>query len=368
MTIVFLCGSLEPAKDGVGDYTRRLAAELFRLGHGVAAIAINDRHITRVLVEDQDSDGVKIRVYRLPSYLKKERTVKILLGRWISTIDPDWVSLQYVPFSFQKYGMPLKLGELLRTIGEDRKWHIMFHELWVGMEKEASLKLKIWGEVQKFIAKRLIWQLAPKRIHTQATLYQNQLAGLGCYVDILPLFGNIPQGGSIKVKTSISHLKFVIFGEIQPKAPFSEFLNDLHAHTCNNKRKVKFIFVGWNGKELDSWLRLCEYNDFESQVLGELIPEKLSEILKECDWGISTTPFYQIEKSGTVAAMREHCLPVYCIARKWTLRRGASPSIPDFVREYKSKKLNLKPPIVEYEKSGNLQEIGESFINSLSKF
>lgn len=27
MTILFLCGSLEPGRDGVGDYTRRLAGD-----------------------------------------------------------------------------------------------------------------------------------------------------------------------------------------------------------------------------------------------------------------------------------------------------------------------------------------------------
>ena len=33
MKIVFICGCLEPGKDGVGDYTRRLSAEL--IDHGV---------------------------------------------------------------------------------------------------------------------------------------------------------------------------------------------------------------------------------------------------------------------------------------------------------------------------------------------
>ena len=35
MKIAFLCGSLEPWRDGVGDYTRRLAGDLQACGHQV---------------------------------------------------------------------------------------------------------------------------------------------------------------------------------------------------------------------------------------------------------------------------------------------------------------------------------------------
>jgi hypothetical protein len=40
MRIVFLCFSLEPGRDGVGDYTRALAGELIRPGHEVCAVAM----------------------------------------------------------------------------------------------------------------------------------------------------------------------------------------------------------------------------------------------------------------------------------------------------------------------------------------
>ena len=33
MKITFICGSLNPGQDGVGDYTRRLAAQLALDGH-----------------------------------------------------------------------------------------------------------------------------------------------------------------------------------------------------------------------------------------------------------------------------------------------------------------------------------------------
>ena len=42
MKIIFLTGSLEKGRTGVGDYTRLLASECKRLGHEVQTIALND--------------------------------------------------------------------------------------------------------------------------------------------------------------------------------------------------------------------------------------------------------------------------------------------------------------------------------------
>ena len=38
LRMVLVCGSVEPGRDGVGDYTRTLAAELVRRGVGVSAM------------------------------------------------------------------------------------------------------------------------------------------------------------------------------------------------------------------------------------------------------------------------------------------------------------------------------------------
>jgi len=65
--VVFLCSSLEPGRDGVGDYTRRLAAELVRQGHFSAVVSLNDKYISDVFNDIQQSEGTKLAVLRLPS-------------------------------------------------------------------------------------------------------------------------------------------------------------------------------------------------------------------------------------------------------------------------------------------------------------
>ena len=49
MKIMFICGSLEPGKDGVGDYTRRLCAHLKKHHIEVGILAYNDKFINSEL-------------------------------------------------------------------------------------------------------------------------------------------------------------------------------------------------------------------------------------------------------------------------------------------------------------------------------
>ena len=170
MKILFLCGSLELGRDGVGDYTRRLAGELIRQGHQAAIIALNDRHVEFKLDEKQEIETISVLVLRLPSSMSaNERFVQA--ENYIQEFNPKWLSLQYVPFSFQDKGLPIGLGRKLARIGKGRNWHVMFHELWVGMNVEASFKLKIWGIIQREITSSILKQLRPLVIHTQSKLF-----------------------------------------------------------------------------------------------------------------------------------------------------------------------------------------------------
>src|SRR5215210_3802535 len=130
MKILFLCGSLEPGRDGVGDYTRRLAGELIRQGNKTFIISLNDRYVSEVFKTIQHDDATAISVLRLPSNLVTKKKMQFA-RKWIDNENPEWLSLQYVPFSFHTKGLPFRLSKLLRGLGKGRKWQIMFHELWL---------------------------------------------------------------------------------------------------------------------------------------------------------------------------------------------------------------------------------------------
>ena len=178
MRIIFLNGSLEPSRDGVGDYTRRLALEMLQEGHQIVCLALNDPYVVQETTGIDELKHNKLLIIRLPAVWPERKRFK-RAQHWITKFNPKWLSLQFVPWSFNFRGLPFNLGERLRFLGAGRLWHIMIHELWVGMNHEASIKHVILGMMQRYIIKGLISNIKPKIIHTQTLLYKTQLTQLG---------------------------------------------------------------------------------------------------------------------------------------------------------------------------------------------
>jgi glycosyltransferase involved in cell wall biosynthesis len=325
MKIIFLCGSVDPGKDGVGDYTRRLAGELIRQGHECGIIGIMDKGTQEIIHEKQHSEYIEIPVLRL-SYDKGYKLNCREAKGWVASFNPDWISLQYVPFSFHPKGLPFGLGREIQLLAKGRKLHIMFHELWVGIHKEASFKLQIWGLLQRAMIRSFIKNVNPFLIHTQTKLYQVQLKKIGVSAFFLPLFSNIKVAHyNSKIKAS-NNLSFVLFGTIHPGAPIEEFLNCASKYALKNNLIIKIIFVGRCGQEQQKWIDICQTKKIVTQIFGEQLSNKISEVLSNSDFGITTTPLLTVEKSGTVAAMLEHGLPVLCISKPWHVK--------DFPKDY----------------------------------
>ena len=119
MTIIFLCGSLEPGSDGVGDYIRKLSAALLKMGHMVAAIALNDRQIRLLEEGHQAEDNLQIPVLRIPSLLPHAEKFRLASG-FIEKWKPDWLSLQFVPYAFHEKGIPFGWARKLKQLGGKR--------------------------------------------------------------------------------------------------------------------------------------------------------------------------------------------------------------------------------------------------------
>lgn len=313
MKIIFICGSLEPGRDGVGDYTRRLACELIRQGNLIAVLALYDRSINGIIMGKQDLEGVNIKVLRLGA---NESPVNrfFYAQKWIEKLNPEWLSLQYVPFSFHNKGLPWSLAKKLKKLDAGRNWHIMFHELWIGMNKEDSIRHKILGGVQKHIIKKTIDVLVPRIIHTHTRLYRAQLDKMGYKSERLALFGNIPKIFQSEVKSN-DLINIAVFGGIHQGAKLQKWLKNLPKTS-----KYEFHFIGNNGPEQARWIEILTKNNLDHQLYGWLGIGEISNILSKCQWGLTSTPYYLSEKSGSTAAMLEHNLIVFCIARKWKPR------------------------------------------------
>lgn len=374
MKILFICGSLERGKDGVGDYTRRLAAQLIGAGNDIRIVAFNDAHVPSFLKEEQEEETITVSTLRISA--KEDSNAKMIATRkYLDAFDPEWLSLQFVPFAFNDKGLPFLLLKQLKNIAKNRKWHIMFHELWVGMSRDSKLKELLWGMTQRYIIKHLINGLKPSVINTQSQLYKIELERLGFIPILLPIFSNIevisPQVIRDKIGsfgTNEGHIDLVIFGGIHHGAPVEKFAVEVKNYQIANRVTINLIILGRTGKEQERWISAWESNGLKVIQSGELSPKRLSEELSKVRYGIFTTPLALVEKSGSVSAMREHGIHLLCVSRDWIPVHPPALDNPFKISQYQPGSLqHFFNTIPDFSFSPNLSSVAKQFITSLSE-
>lgn len=340
MNILFICGSAEPGKDGVGDYVRRLCGELLKTGHHAQILSLCDKQASCFLTETQFAAGSPVIVSRIPigsSYNQQQ----VWSQRILNAAPFDWISLQFVPYSFHAKGLPFWLPGFLNNLKGKHQWHLMFHELWIGIEREATFKKKSVGFLQKRIIRKLKKSIAPKVVHTQSKIYQYYLSKIAITSHYLPLFGNVSVTGSKNQDPQV--VKIVVFATIHDKAPFKDFIIDLKKELEQLHKETKFIFIGRHGALLGTWTTILERNGIAYEVLGESTEDKISEVLINSDYGISSTPYKISDKSGVLAAMSEHQLIVISVGKPWMDQDDISVSFDAIIRYNKGNLSLIKP-------------------------
>lgn len=304
-----ICGSLQPGRDGVGDYCRRLAGELNRLGHEARIIALNDRFVDVAIHEEQNDLETKIVCLRLPASFSNAKKLSAALPM-VDEFDPDYLSLQFVPFAFQKKGLPLTLPGLLSKLGNDRKWHIMFHELWVG---GCALRDRLLGKWQQLLIQRIIRRLTPTLVTSHLPDFLHKLSNVGSIATPLPLFSNIPvlKSGGHRQEDGFFHV--VLFGQTMLNDEIVNFTNTLCKKISSQNSRVVIHFVGEKTRFQAAGARE-PVNSLDPRITivdeGFLSQSKVSQLLSSSVLGISPVPRHALGKSGSVAAFLAHGLPV----------------------------------------------------------
>lgn len=315
MKLAFICGSLEPGRDGVGDYSRRLASALMSLGHDVFIIALNDCYLNETSIDKniQDCDVHSVKFLRLPQSKPWAERIEIA-KEVIHRHDPAWLSLQYVPYSFDQKGIPFRLPNRLTSLTMKHNWHIMFHELW---ENGTALKNRLVGKSQKWIARSLAKNLKAKCIHSSTT-YNVQLLNKAHIVTTqLRLFGNVPIAGlslSINTEKKDRHrIKGIYFGAAPNPEAQNIILKKLTEVTSKNNTQIDLILAGAlgpNGKAFHS--SLSQVKQIATSRTGFISEVEVSRLMQKSDFGISRSPAKHLGKSGSTISMLEHGLPVWC--------------------------------------------------------
>ena len=328
MKILFFCGSLEPGRDGVGDYTRRLAGACVARGHDCTVLALHDPAVERATDLTQDN----VRLIRLPA--AESWTGRLDRARQqLERFAPDWVSWQLVAQSFQPRGfLPAALLQAAPRLRGPR-CHVMLHELWLGLETGASWRHRAIGWLQRRGVLCLLDQLEPDCIHTSNATYQQALRAENFPADVLGLFGNVPVAGHFTGRATpparwpagTAPLVAVTFGTLHPQWRPAATVAWLRATARRLGRAPALLALGRTGTHAAAILDSFRRQNVTVSVTGELAEADVSQLLATADFGVAAHPWALIGKSGAAAAMLDHGLPVLVPRDDWRLRGATAP-------------------------------------------
>ena len=323
MRIAFIHSGLEPGKDGVGDYTRLLAAECVAMGHPSCIIALNDAFVTAGPFESQ-GDIPCLRIGQRDPWPARIERARVFLDGF----KPDRISLQFVCYGWHSKGFARGIGPMLAPLIGRTRLQMLLHETWIGVERGASLKDRIVGAVQRHYVREVIQTLRPAVVHTTNPAWQALLAQIGVSAELLPLFGLIPiiaepdfawiydelsaQGIALTPANRESAWVFALFGSLHPAWPTEPLFSYLRAFAEKTGRKLIIVAAGrmTTGETLWDTMTTQYAGAIAFCRLGERSPEQISAFLQFADFGIATTPWAIIGKSATVSSMLDHGLPM----------------------------------------------------------
>ncbi len=231
----------------------------------------------------------------------------------VDAFDPAWISLQYVPHAFNKYGLPLGLLYTLHKLRTAAAWHIMFHELWITPTSALDLKQQLIATLEHRAVSWLIGTgLRPRVIHTHLPAYARRLLVKGATAMPLPLFANIDRCGAETPARPAGTFRAVFFSQLSTPPAVIDFLQQLYRQLAARGEHLEIYLLGGGPEkvaraagELSTALP-----GVTVRTPGFLPAAEISHHLAQAELGITPVLHHEIGKSGTVAAFLTHRLPV----------------------------------------------------------
>jgi len=343
MRVALLCMSIEPGHDGVGDYVHRFARVLSARGHACQILALADRFADHPSVTLDTHGGYEI--VRIPAEQWRQADIGLAIER-LQAFTPDWVSLQMVCYGFEKHGLLWRSARQFASLRGASKRHMMFHELWIGAGATSPPRDRILGWLQRKLLLRATRMWSPRIVHTSNTFYREMLRGADITAEELAVPGNIPvraldsagarqmilqRLGSLP-RQPLEPLLAGLFGSLHPEWSDGAWLDRVAALCARLGRRLVIVQLGRLGpagtRALAS-LRRRASDRADFLEFGERDAAEISAIFQGLDFGVATTPWPLIGKSGTAAAMLEHGLPVLVPSDGERLRDSPMPPATD---------------------------------------
>ncbi len=145
MKILAIVDRIENGKDGVGDFTQQMIDFYEEKIQWIVVTKKNENNAGITIPTRNERDCFWVDNWGLNSYSTLKKIIR--------EKKPDWLFIQYVPFSFNKKGIPFFwIGILLLLRIKKVKTSIFFHEVAVDPYQQ-SFKLFLLGISQRWIGK-----------------------------------------------------------------------------------------------------------------------------------------------------------------------------------------------------------------------
>lgn len=288
---------LPPSFDGIGDYTSHLARALAEKHHDV-----------RIWTAQANSTPIPgVRIERAFS-LSSRRAVSTLASS-VAADPPDWLVLQYNPFSYGRWGLNLSLIATFREIRRrcpKTQIALMVHEPFVPIESWRFALFTTWQRWQLWrlgrIADLVFFSIAPWVERFQSWFPNTPLA-------LLPVGSNMPLLDSNRTSTrtaldiSDDTLVFGIFGSAHESRDLSLTRAALQS-LQNAGLDVCILYVGTSGTTVRSAVGGDQFID-----AGPLPADDVSHHLSAMD--VYLAPFRDgvSTRRGSFMAGLQHGIP-----------------------------------------------------------
>ncbi len=322
--VVFVCRCLESGHDGVGDYARMLAVACAQAGVSVAMVGLNDPYVKGSAVRED----LGFPVLRLAARTDWAENVAAA-AEFVEELGFEWVSFQFVPYSYGKRGLVGGLAAKLAPLTKGRNLQVMFHEIWIGATEDAGLKDRVVGWLQRVAIRDFVREAAPKVVQTSNLAYMKLLGSIGVNASRLPLLGTIPHqetdasgwlydrlkdlGIPITASTRSDYVLFGFFGTLHPIWPAEPLVSQLEEFAMKAKKKVVMLSFGKLGSGEGLWDCLSQEKKSASMAwckVGLVSALEASQLMNSVDFGVAASPLSLLEKSGTAVCFMEHGLPL----------------------------------------------------------
>ena len=298
--------------DGVGDYTFSLAKELVQRGKDISVICAQKDSINTLHKQP----------FRVAPVVKDWNHAKTgrLLKKLIKANKPDLIIWQYVPHSFNPYGIPRKVPKWVKICSSHAPTFVFFHEVRIKINPR-NYKSILLGIPMAWISRKVL-----KAAHATATSnpgYQQLLDPQKTRIIPVPSNFNLKplaplQKDQIKVKLGLEG-KFIIgtFGQgvrgqqtlIHSFVDFARQKPQAHLHLIGGIRKEQKIEI----ENLAETLGLRSKITFSGYLSADEIRDHLGILDIYCMLEPShskTTWTGTSTRSGTFAAALQAGLPV----------------------------------------------------------